>query len=64
MPATLLWAEGLEDRPVEISFEPASPDWKAATQLVQVGSEMAFTAPDLQYLMDSPTELSNFDLRE
>lgn len=64
MPATLIWAEGLEDRPVEISFEPASPDWKAATQLVPAGSALVFTAPDLQYLMDSPTELSNFDLRE
>lgn len=64
MPATLLWAEGMENRPVEISFEPASPDWKAATQLVPAGSAMAFTAPDLQYLMDSPTELSDFDLRE
>lgn len=64
MPATLLWAEGLEDRPVEISFEPVSPDWKAATQLVPGEAPMAFTAPDLQYLMDSPTELSDFDLRE
>lgn len=64
MPATLIWAVGLEDRPVEISFEPASPDWEAATQLVPAGSALVFTAPDLQYLMDSPTELSKFDLRE
>lgn len=64
MPATLLWAEGLEDRPAEISFEPVSPDWKAATQLVPGEASMQFTAPDLQYLMDSPTELSDFDLRE
>ena len=64
MPATLLWAEGLEDRPAEISFEPVSPDWKAATQLVPGDAPMRFTAPDLQYLMDSPTELSDFDLRE
>ena len=64
MPATLLWAEGLEDRPVEISFEPVSPDWKVATQLVPGEAPMTFTAPDLQYLMDSPAELSDFDLRE
>lgn len=64
MPATLIWAEGMADRPVEISFEPASADWQAATQLVPAGAAMQFTAPDLQYLMDSPTELSDFDLRE
>lgn len=64
MPATFLWAEGLEDRPVEISFEPASPDWQAASQLVPAAAPMRFTAPDLQYFMDSPTELSAFDLRE
>lgn len=63
MPSAFMFAETMQDRPVDISFKPASRSWKAATQLVPAG-RMAFTAPDLQYFMDSPTELSNFDLRQ
>ena len=64
MPATFMWAEGLEDRPVEVSFKTPDKSWKAATQLLPVRGRLSFTAPDLQYFMDSPTELSDFDLRE
>jgi len=63
-PATFMWAKGLEDRPVEIAFEPAAEDWRAATQLYPTETAFVFTAPDLQYFMDSPVELSAFDLRE
>ncbi len=63
MPATFMWAEGQEDRPIEVTFEPVDADWKAATQLESTGP-MRFRAPDLQYFMDSPTELSDFDMRE
>lgn len=62
-PATFMWARGLEQRPVEIMFAPADASWKAATQLFPTDSALAFTAPDLQYFMDSPVELSAFDLR-
>ncbi len=63
MPATFIWAEGLEGRAIEISFAAPNGRWKAATQLPSAGGRLRFTAPDLQYLMDSPTELSDFDLR-
>ena len=64
MPATLMWANGLEDRPVRITFEPpAGATWRVATQLIPTTDSMVFTAPNLQYLMDSPTELSDFVLR-
>lgn len=63
MPATFMWARGFDDRPISVRFHPASPDWKAATQLVRTEVPMTFTAPDLQYFLDSPTELSNFSER-
>ncbi|WP_129792413.1 M61 family metallopeptidase [Sphingosinicella sp. CPCC 101087] len=64
MPATFMWAGGLEERPVEVTFRPFDPSWKVATQLQPVGDGRTFRAPDLQYLMDSPTELSDHELRE
>ncbi|NOX95988.1 MAG: M61 family metallopeptidase [Alphaproteobacteria bacterium] len=64
MPATFMWARGFEDRPITVSFDPPYRNWKAATQLRTTRRAMTFTAPNLQYFMDSPTELSNFDMRE
>jgi predicted metalloprotease with PDZ domain len=64
MPATLMWARRLESRPVRITFEPPSGyKWKPATQLFETSDPWTFTAPNLQYLMDSPTELSDYSLR-
>lgn len=63
MPATFMWARGFDDRPITVSFSPASDDWKVATQLVPTDDAYVFDAPDLQYFMDSPTELSNFSER-
>ena len=64
MPAVLLWADGLEERPVRVVFEPPTgADWKVATQLFPTDEPFVFTAPNLQYLLDSPTELSDFELR-
>ena len=64
MPAMLMWARGLDMRPVRITFEPAAHhNWKIATQLFPTGDPWSFTAPNLQYLMDSPTELSDYALR-
>ncbi|CAK9039407.1 Peptidase M61 [Durusdinium trenchii] len=64
MPATFMWAQGFEDRPINLSFQPAQRNWKAATQLPATRRAMTFRAPDLQYFMDSPTQLSNFELRQ
>jgi len=63
MPATFMWARGYDDRPITITFNVPDPDWKAATQLVPTDDPYVFTAPNLQYFFDSPTELSNFALR-
>ena len=64
MPATLMWARGFDMRPVRVTFEPpASSAWKPATQLFPTEDPWTFTAPNLQYLMDSPTELSDYTLR-
>jgi predicted metalloprotease with PDZ domain len=64
IPATLMWARGLEQAPVTVRFDlPADSSWRIATQLFPGADERTFTAPNLQYLMDSPTEVSAFSLR-
>ncbi len=64
MPATFLWAPGWDDKPIRVTFKPEA-GWKIATQLPAARGEAAtFWAPNLQYFMDSPTELSDFMLRE
>src|SRR3989442_3526982 len=64
MPASLMWARGLEDRPITVRFEPpAGAAWRVATQLLPGADAQTFTAPNLQYLMDSPSEFSAFSLR-
>lgn len=62
-PATFMWAKGLETAPIQIRFRTL-PDWKIATQLVPTAEPTVFTAPHLQYFMDSPTMLANFRWRE
>ena len=63
-PATVMWADGFDDRPARITFAlPANSDWTIATQLYPTADAQTFTAPNLQYLMDSPAELSHFVLR-
>ncbi|WP_161888780.1 M61 family metallopeptidase [Pontibacter russatus] len=64
MPATLLYAKGFEQAPAYVSFHiPQGKNWKVATQLRQEKGN-TFFAPNFQYLMDSPTELSDFDFAE
>jgi predicted metalloprotease with PDZ domain len=64
MPATVMWARGLDARAVRITFAPAAGSkWKPATQLFPTSDPWSFTAPNLQYLMDSPTELSDQSFR-
>ncbi len=60
MPAAIAWARGLAMRPITVRFEvPPGSGWKVATQLHPAGGT-TFTAPNLYYLMDSPTELGSF----
>lgn len=63
-PATFVWARGLADRPIRITFErPAGTAWEVATQLYATADPLTFTAPNLQYLLDSPIEFGPIDLR-
>ena len=63
MPATFMWARGFDDRPITVKFNPVDESWKVATQLTPTDDTFVFSAPNLQYFMDSPTELSNFSER-
>lgn len=57
MPAALMWARGLDRRPARVTFErPAGTVWNVATQLFPTENPLVFTAPNLQYLLDSPSE--------
>lgn len=63
IPATFVWARGMESAPVQVRFErPAG--WRVATQMVPTADSAVFTAPNLQYFMDSPTEVGPWDVRE
>ncbi|MEJ7694723.1 PDZ domain-containing protein [Daejeonella sp.] len=63
MPATFMWFPAMTDRAMNITFNDLEKyNWKVATQLKPTGARNTFTAPNLQYFMDSPTELSDFKL--
>jgi predicted metalloprotease with PDZ domain len=65
MPAALMFARGWFERPARVTFvQPAGKSWKVATQLFPTANPLVFTAPNLHYLLDSPTDFSNFTLRE
>ena len=65
MPATFIWARGWDALPIRITFQiPGGSGWSIATQLLPTGEENVFTAPHLQYFMDSPTELAPLTFRE
>ncbi|HJZ72800.1 MAG TPA: hypothetical protein VKE51_13740 [Vicinamibacterales bacterium] len=65
MPAAIMWARGFDDRPVSVVFEqPAGMRWQVATQLHPGASPLEFTAPNLQYLMDSPSEFGPVAVRQ
>jgi predicted metalloprotease with PDZ domain len=64
MPAALMWARGLELRPATVRFAPPpGSGWRVGTQLLPGADPFTYTAPNLQYLMDSPAEVSAFILR-
>jgi len=64
IPATFMYAPDLSDRTIQVNFKLREDlKWKVATQLPLV-SGTTYSAPNLSYFMDSPTELSNYQLRE
>ena len=65
MPAAIMWAHGLDDRPATLTFvQPAGVRWQVATQLHPGTTPSEFTAPNLQYLMDSPVEFGPVAFRQ
>jgi predicted metalloprotease with PDZ domain len=65
MPAAIMWGRGLDDRPAALTFvPPAGSNWEVATQLHRADGPFDFTAPNLQYLMDSPAEFGPIAFRQ
>ncbi len=64
MPASIMFARGLDARPATLTFvAPPDAPWRVATQLHPGTTPFQFTAPNLQYLMDSPTEFGPVSIR-
>ena len=64
IPATFMYAPSLSTRKITVDFKTRDDlNWKIATQLPLIKNN-TYSAPNLQYFMDSPTELSNHKLRE
>ena len=64
MPATLVWARGFENAGASLEFDiPPGSNWKIATQLLP-RNDGAWWAPNLEWLMDSPVELSDHAMPE
>jgi predicted metalloprotease with PDZ domain len=64
LPATLVWAHGFEDAPASLTFElPSGSNWLVATQL-KPEANATWSAPNLEWLMDSPVELSAHQIAE
>jgi predicted metalloprotease with PDZ domain len=65
MPAAIMWARGLDNRPAVLTFvPPLGTEWRIATQLHQGSNQYQVTAPNLQYLMDSPIEFGPVAFRQ
>ncbi|MFH6767549.1 PDZ domain-containing protein [Gaetbulibacter aquiaggeris] len=63
MPATFIYAKSLENKGIEVTFKTRKDlNWKVATQLKPMSGN-TYYARDLQYFMDSPTEISNYSTR-
>ncbi|MDB5134160.1 MAG: family metallopeptidase [Mucilaginibacter sp.] len=60
MPAAFMWVVGQDKHPLKFEFNDLDKyGWKVATQLKHVGDNV-YSAPNMQYMMDSPTELSAY----
>jgi predicted metalloprotease with PDZ domain len=65
MPAAIMWARGLDDRPATLTFDqPPGMHWQVATQLHAGSTPFEFNAANLQYLMDSPAEFGPVAMRQ
>ncbi|MDN3587809.1 PDZ domain-containing protein [Pedobacter aquatilis] len=60
IPATFAFPVGMDARPRLVKFNyTKKQNWKVATQLKPIGNN-TFYAVNLQYFMDSPTEIANY----
>ena len=60
IPATFAFPIGMDKRPRLVKFNYADKqNWKVATQLKPMGKD-TYYAPNLQYFMDSPTEIADY----
>lgn len=65
MPAAFMWMKGMDKAPIEISFDlPKENKGLIATQLAPSNKPNTFTAPGLQYFMDSPTKIGDIKFRQ
>ena len=65
MPATFMWVKGFDQRPIELKFSlPSENMGVVATQLVPTADRYTFTAPGLQYFMDSPVKIGKLTVNE
>ena len=63
IPATFMYVPSLEEDGIEVTFNVREDlNWKVATQLKHVNGN-TYYAENLQYFMDSPTEISNYSIR-
>nr|WP_299170924.1 PDZ domain-containing protein [uncultured Allomuricauda sp.] len=63
IPATFMYIAALGERKIEVDFDVREDlNWRVATQMPLV-SGTTYTAPNLYYFMDSPTEISDFTLK-
>ena len=63
IPATFMYVPSLENDEIEVTFNVREDlNWKVATQLKHIEGN-TYYARDLQYFMDSPTEISNHSVR-
>jgi predicted metalloprotease with PDZ domain len=64
MPASFIWVKGFEKAPVDIRFQIPDSSFSIATQLKPSSAKHSFTAPNLQYFMDSPVKIGKLQWRE
>jgi len=64
MPAAFMWVKGYDNAPVEIDFDLPDRNFSIATQLKPGKTKTNFSAPNLQYFMDSPTKIGTLHWRQ
>lgn len=63
MPATFMFGEQLNDRPIKLVIpQDQRPDWIVASQLENLGDRI-YAAPNYYYFYDSPTMVGTIDIR-